>query len=85
MYIQGQKIEMSTQTNKRKLNWIGHILRKGHETIEREALNWNSQRKRNRGRHRHTWRRNVHNEALKGRPEVKLRGWPEYDQMAVFC
>ena len=41
-------------------------MRKGNEAIEREALDWNPQRKRRRERERHkqTWRRSVHNEAL---------------------
>jgi hypothetical protein len=59
----GEEIEMSTLIKRRKWNWIGHALRKGHEAIEREALDWNPQRKR-RGRTRHTWQRTVHNEAL---------------------
>jgi hypothetical protein len=29
------EIEMSTQIRKRKWNWIGHKLRKGHEAIEK--------------------------------------------------
>jgi hypothetical protein len=44
--------------------WIRHTLRKRHEAIEREALDWNPQGKMRRGRSRHTWRRTVHNEAL---------------------
>jgi len=49
------EIEMFTQIKRRKWNWIGHALRKGHEPIERETLNWNLQGKRRRGRPRHTW------------------------------
>ena len=30
--------KMSTQIKRQKWNWIGHTLRKGHEAIEREAL-----------------------------------------------
>ena len=44
-----EEIEMSTQIRRRKWNWMGHTLRKGHEAIEREALDWNPQGKRKRG------------------------------------
>jgi hypothetical protein len=30
---------------RRKLNWIGHTVRKGNGAIEREALDWNRQAK----------------------------------------
>jgi hypothetical protein len=59
-----EEIEMSTQIKRRKWNWIGHTLRKGHEAIERKALDWNPQGKSRRGRPRHTWRKTVHNEEL---------------------
>jgi hypothetical protein len=71
------EIEMSTQIRRRKWNWIGYRLRKGHEAIEREALDWNPQRKRRRGRPRHTWRRTVHSEALE-----KEKSWSESKRMA---
>jgi hypothetical protein len=44
-----EEIEMSTQIKRWKWNLIGHTLRKGHEAIEREALDWNPQGKRRRG------------------------------------
>jgi hypothetical protein len=49
------EIEMSTQIRRQKWDSIGHTLRKGHEAIEREALDWNPQGKRRRGRLRHMW------------------------------
>ena len=52
-------------------------LRKGHEAIERETLDWNPQGKRRRGRPRHTWRRTVHSEAL-----AKGKSWSEVKRMA---
>jgi len=39
-----EETEMSAQIQRRKWNWIGHTLRKGNEAIEREALEWNPQR-----------------------------------------
>jgi len=71
------EIEMSTQMKRRKWNWIGHTLRKQHEAVEREALDWNSQGKRRRGRPRITWRRTVHSEALE-----KGKSWSGVKRMA---
>jgi hypothetical protein len=59
-----EETEMSTQNERRKWNWIGHTLREGNENIEREAVDWNPQGKRRRGRPRHTWQRSVHNGAI---------------------
>jgi hypothetical protein len=59
-----EETEISIQTKRQKWNWIGHTLRKGNEAVEREALDWNPQGKRKRGRPKQTWRRSVHNEAL---------------------
>ena len=56
---------------------MGHTLRKGNDTIEREALDWNPQGQQRRGRTKQTWRRSVHNEALeegKSWGEVKKLG-----------
>ena len=49
-----EETEMSTQIKRQKWNWTGHTLRKGNEAIDREALDWNLQGKRRRGRPRHT-------------------------------
>ena len=46
---------------KRKWRWIG---RKPHDTICRQALEWNAQGKRRRGRPKQTWRRRVDNELV---------------------
>ena len=70
------EIEMSTQIKRRKWNWKGHTLRKGHEAIVRETLDWNLQGKRRRGRPRHTWQRTVHSEALE-----KGKSWSEVKRM----
>ena len=47
----------------RKWRWIGHTLRKGDTDITKEALEWNPQGKRKRGRPCNTWRRSVISEA----------------------
>ena len=47
----------------RKWRWIGHTLRKPNTNIAKEALEWNPQGKRKRGRPTTTWRRSVMAEA----------------------
>ena len=43
----------------RKWGWIGHTLRKPASNTTRQALTWNPQGKRNRGRPRNSWRRDT--------------------------
>jgi hypothetical protein len=52
-------------------------LRKGNETIEGEALDWNPQGKQKTGRPKQTWRRLVHNEALE-----EGKSWGEVKELA---
>jgi hypothetical protein len=54
---------MSVHIKRWKWNWIGHTLRKGQDTIEREVMDWNTQGQRKRGRPKQTWR-SVHSKAL---------------------
>ena len=51
------------QIRKRKWGWRGHTLRKPTDDITRQALEWNPQGKRSRGRPKNTWRRTVLEEA----------------------
>ena len=51
------------QIRKRKWRWLGHTLRKPSDDIARQALEWNPQNKRGRGRPTNTWRRTVFEEA----------------------
>ena len=71
------EIEISIQIKRRKWNWIGHTLRKGHDTIEREVLDWNPQGQRKRWRPKQTWRRSVHSEVL-----GEGKSWGEVKQLA---
>jgi hypothetical protein len=77
LWRRAEETEISIQIKRRKWNWIGHILRKGHDTIEREVLDWNPQGQLKRGRPKQTWRRSVHSEAL-----GKGKSWGEVKQMA---
>ena len=51
------------QIRKRKWGWLGHTLRKSSDDIARQAVEWNPQGKRGRGRPKNTWRRTVLEEA----------------------
>ena len=50
---------MAVQIRRRKWRWVGHTLRKAHSNVTRQALEWNPQGKRKRGRPRQTWRRSL--------------------------
>ena len=47
---------VSKQILMRKWSWIGHTLRKPPNNTTRQALRWNPQGKRKRGRPRNSWR-----------------------------
>ena len=64
------------QIKRRKWGWIGHTLRK-EDSIAKEALDWNPQGKRGRGRPRNTWRRTTMSELQKHGVS-----WPEAKRMA---
>ena len=53
---------MDVQVRRRKWRWVGHTLRKEPSNITRQALEWNPQGKRKRGRPKQTWRRSLHSE-----------------------
>ena len=70
----GQKT-IERQILERKWRWIGHTLRKDSGNRARQALDWNPQGKRRRGRPRKTWRRSVHEEAERmGKSWEQLKG-----------
>ena len=54
----GQK-PVAKQILRRKWGWIGHTLRKPASSTTRQALTWNLQGKRKRGRPRNSWRRDT--------------------------
>lgn len=58
-----QEAPIDHQIKRRKWNWIGHTLRRGPDHVPKQALDWNPQGKRKRGRPKQTWRRSVFDEA----------------------
>ena len=68
---------LEIQLIRRKWSWIGHTLRKGKTAITKQALTWNPQGKRSRGRPKNTWRRSIEQ-------DVKKKGltWKQLERMA---
>nr|KAG5695522.1 hypothetical protein BaRGS_008025 [Batillaria attramentaria] len=56
---------MAKQILRRKWGWIGHTFRKPASSTTRQALTWNPQGKRKRGRPRNSWRRDTEAELCK--------------------
>ena len=54
-----QQIPAENEIGRRRWGWIGHTLRKPASSTTRQALTWNPQGKRRRGRPRNTWRRDL--------------------------
>nr|KAG5694748.1 hypothetical protein BaRGS_002701 [Batillaria attramentaria] len=57
---------VAKQILRRKWGWIGHTLRKPASSTTRQALTWNPQGKRKRGRPRNSWRRDTEAELFLG-------------------
>jgi len=65
------------EIRRRRWRWIGHTIRKPSTNITRQALKWNPQGKRKRGRPRNTWRRDLN-------ADMKRMGksWQELERAA---
>lgn len=57
------RVEQEIQ--QRRWRWIGHTLRRPTSSTTRQALTWNPQGERNRGRPRNTWRRDLETDYTK--------------------
>ena len=53
------QIQIEVEILTRRWGWLGHTLRKPNTNITRQALTWNTQCKRKRGRPKNTWRRDL--------------------------
>ncbi|VDP07160.1 unnamed protein product, partial [Schistosoma margrebowiei] len=65
------------EIRKRRWKWIGHALRKSSNCITRQALTWNSEGKRNRGRPKNTLRRLIEADMKR-----IYRNWKELESIA---
>ena len=59
LYRRTNSSPISTQIQKHRLRWLGHVLRMPQDSIPKVALRWTSTGKRNRGRPKTTWRRTI--------------------------
>ena len=72
------QLPVEDEIKKRRWGWIGHTLRKPRTNITRQALRWNPQGKRRRGRPRNTWRRDFEADITKmGYTWSQLEGMAE--------
>ena len=70
-----ERVEL--QILRRKWGWIGHTLRKPEDNVTRQALKWNPQGKRNRGRPKATWQRFTEQEF-----NAMGKSWKELEKLA---
>ena len=70
-------IPVVDEVGQRRWRWIGHTLRRNNQNIARQALRWNPQGQRRRGRPRMTWRRSCELEM-----EANGHSWSDLTQMA---
>jgi hypothetical protein len=63
LWIMARMDNLERTIRRRKWNWIGHTLRRPNYEIARQALDWNPQGTRKRGRPKQTWRRSIEEEA----------------------
>ena len=57
--VDGQSQQQGPLGENKPSLWLGHTLRKPNSNITRQALTWNPQGKRKRGRPKNTWRRDL--------------------------
>ena len=62
LWARTQEENIDLTIRRRRWKWLGHTLRKPHEHVIRQALDWNPQGKRKRGRPKETWRRTLDKE-----------------------
>ena len=75
---------VAKQVLRRNWGWIGHTLRKPASSTTRQALTWNPQGKRNRGRPRNSWKRDTEAELKQQGDQVVWndKSSPEQSAMA---
>ena len=66
------------ELRRRRWRWLGHTLRRPRENITRQALSWNPQGKRGRGRPKNTWRRELETEIKKTK-----KSWKDLEKIAL--
>ena len=59
LFKKTNSLDIVIEIRRRRMRWLGHVLRMPQESIPKVALRWTPQGKRNRGRPKTTWRRTV--------------------------
>lgn len=77
LWRRSNQCPVSETVKKRKYGWLGHTLRRAANSVSLQALEWNPQGSRKRGRPRMTWRRTIESEL---REEGKT--WREVKNLA---
>ncbi|VDO68801.1 unnamed protein product [Schistosoma margrebowiei] len=72
-----KQIPVEEEIRKKRWKWIGHILRKAPNCVTRQALTWNPQGQRKRGRPKNTLRREMKIDMRK-----KNKNWMELEKKA---
>ncbi len=62
LYVRTNSEPIGTTIRRRRLRWLGHVLRMPSNRVPRVALYWTPQGKRRAGRPKNTWRRTVEKE-----------------------
>ena len=77
LWPRAQQTPVVEDIRRRRWRWLGHTLWKPCCSIGRQALNWNSQGQRKRGRPRNTWRRELEK-------DIKRTGhtWKQLEEIA---
>jgi len=61
---------LATTVEKRRLSWLGHLLRMNYSRYATKALSWTPEGRRKRGRPKNTWRRTIENDLI-----IRGMGW----------
>jgi hypothetical protein len=69
---------MEQELRCRKWRWLGHTLKRPHESITRLAFSWNPLGKRRKGRARNTWRSKMESKIKRTR-----RTWKDLEKMVL--
>ena len=77
LWKMGVQEPVNQQIRRRKWGWIGHTLRKSTTSTTRQALLWNPQGRRKRGRPRNSWRRDTDTELRE-----RETNWSEMEKAA---
>ena len=79
LYVRTGQKDLITVIKQRHFRWLGHVFRKGNQSITKTALKWTpAEGKRSRGRPRETWRRTIEGD-LKKTGET----WKEVEKIAA--